>query len=233
MSILREALLKRRRPLLQVALDFTRLEDALNVLKNLWNLPVGIVEVGTPLIKSEGVKAVSIVGSLKWEDVLVLADMKSADVGGLEAGLALKSGADLVTVLGFSDDEVIKAAATVCRSEGADIVVDMIGFKDEARLHRRINELLGLGVSAVNLHVGIDVQKRLGVTASALLSLIRRLKDEFSEKLVLSVSGGIKPYETGRFADAGADIVVIGSAITKSPNPREAAVTALRGLGYL
>jgi len=219
--------------LLQVALDFTSLENALKVLRKLWGLPIGIIEVGTPLIKSEGIKAVSVVSSLKWEDgILILADMKSADVGGLEAELAVGNGADIVTVLASSDDEVIRAADTACKAKGADVEVDMIGLRSEDELRKRIKELLALGISAVNLHVGIDVQRKLGITASALLKLVKEVKDAFGDRLLLSVSGGIKPYEASNFARAGADIIVIGSAITKSPNPREAATTALKNLGY-
>ncbi len=212
--------------LLQVALDFTDLADAFKVIKKLINLDIGIFEVGTPLIKSRGVEAVTAIRSLLKPENLVLADMKTADVGALEVTLAKKAGADITTVLLSSDDEVIKSALEKGEELDIDVVIDTVGVRPRYLLER-LEEVVSLGARVINIHTGIDVQLIRGLTAKDSVDLVRRLKNEYSS-LFLSVSGGIKPEETYLFRSAGASIVVIGSAITRSTDPHAAALRALK-----
>jgi 3-hexulose-6-phosphate synthase len=64
-----------------------------------------------------------------FPDKLIFADMKIADTGSLEAEIAFKAGADLVTVMGAVDDETIKGAEAA-KKYGRKVVVDTIGVKD-------------------------------------------------------------------------------------------------------
>lgn len=115
--------------LLQVALDFTDLRDAIRV-GSLTSLgPAVILEAGTPLIKSEGMKSVDILRSLPGRH-LVMADTKTADVGGLEARLAFEHGADAMSVLAASSEETIKEAVREAEATGRDVYADLIGFTD-------------------------------------------------------------------------------------------------------
>lgn len=214
-------------PTLQVALDFTSLNDALGLLSKISDLDMGIVEVGTPLIKSEGVKAVTAVKSVV-ASTPVLADTKTVDVGGLEAEIMFRAGADFMTLLAEADDPVVEAALKVAGELGGDVVVDFISFRGD--ILRRISELLDLGVRAVNIHIGIDVQRARGVTAASIRDLVRKVASEFPQ-IVLSVSGGIKPTDIPPLLDAGAQILVVGGAITRAPDPREAAKECLRAIG--
>ncbi len=215
-----------RLPALQVALDFTSLDQALRVLREILDLGIGVVEVGTPLIKSEGARSVSEVRRLAGETPL-LADTKTVDVGALEAELFLRAGADFVTVLATADDAVVESAARTSRELGGDVIADFIGFRGD--LLERAKELRDMGVRAVNVHVGIDVQRSRGLTAAGMRDLVRRLSAELSD-VVVSVSGGIRPEDIPALLDAGARIVVVGGTITRSPNPREAAERCLRSL---
>ncbi|KID27907.1 Orotidine 5'-phosphate decarboxylase / HUMPS family, partial [Prauserella sp. Am3] len=52
---------------------------------------VDVLELGTPLVKSAGISAVSAVKAAH-PDKLVFADLKTADAGELEAGLAFEAG---------------------------------------------------------------------------------------------------------------------------------------------
>jgi len=216
-----------RTPTLQVALDFTSLNVALAVLRHLLDLDIGIFEVGTPLIKSEGIRVVSYVRSLVGSSSSVLADTKAVDVGAIEAEVAIGAGADFVTVLAVADDAVINSALSRARELGGDVVVDFIGYRGD--FVRRVSELRDLGVRAINLHVGIDVQKSLGIRATALVNLVREVKREVPEVLV-SASGGIRARDIPELLEVGVDIVVVGGAITRSQNPREEALECLRKL---
>jgi len=213
-------------PALQVALDFTSLNRAIEVLSRISDLDIGIVEVGTPLIKSEGARSISRVRELAGGKP-VLADTKTVDVGALEAEIAIRAGADFLTAIASADDAVIESAARAAWELGGDLVVDFIGFRGDVL--SRARELSEVGISSVNIHVGIDVQRSLGLTATDMRILVKRLSAELSG-LVISVSGGIKPEDIPQLIDAGAQIVVVGGAITRSPDPREAAVKCLKAL---
>ncbi|MEV4649659.1 orotidine 5'-phosphate decarboxylase / HUMPS family protein, partial [Saccharopolyspora sp. NPDC049357] len=67
---------------LQVALDVATLEDALTLARQTAE-HVDILELGTPLIKSEGLDAIKAIKAAH-PDKLVFADMKTADAGELE-----------------------------------------------------------------------------------------------------------------------------------------------------
>jgi len=205
------------RPLLQVALDFTDLNKAISIAEKVWKAGIDILEIGTPLIKAEGVKAITAIRS-RFPEAIILADMKTADVGALEVELAANSGADITTVLGTADDEVIKSAISKAQELKIAVEVDMIGHKDPLNRIKRIKEL---GADIIGLHIGIDVQKQRGLTAEAIGNLVEKAKQIF--KGPIAVAGGLKPHNIHHLIRAGADIIVIGSAITKSQNPYERA----------
>lgn len=226
MGKLLERVLNSRRPLLQVALDFTSIEDMVRTTKILATLPVDIYEVGTPLIKSEGLRTISVLRALIGSNPVILADMKTADVGALEIELAKKAGADASTVLASSDDEVIKSALGAGSKLGVDVVVDTVGVRN---LNESINRLANLGVKCINVHIGIDLQ-RTGITARNYTDIIKTLSTEYQD-IAFSISGGIKPKDIETVKGCGAKIVVIGSAITKSSDPYTVTCEILKKLG--
>jgi len=202
---------------LQVALDFTKLEDAVKLATTIPLDKWIILEAGTPLIKSEGMKSVSIMRSLSHKN-LVVADLKTMDTGGLEAGIAFDSGADITTVLAVAPDETIKSAVNEAHKRNKMVMADLIGLANPA-LH--VPRLEDLGVDIILYHIGIDVQKGRKLTAGSRSSLVREISRE-TGKALIAVAGGVKPQEARELHDAGATIIIIGSAITKSPNPAEA-----------
>jgi len=212
--------LNRGGTLLQVALDFTKITDAVRVLSALIDLPIDVYEVGTPLIKSEGIKSIEIVRALVGNDKVVLADMKTADTAALEVELAYGAGADAMTVLASADNEVIYAALQKASELNVDIVVDTIGVSD---IFKRIREMKAMNVKIVNIHIGIDVQKIRQITAADRLTVIREIVGTFSD-MYIAVSGGIKAADVPGLLQAGVSIIIVGSAITKSGDPRKSAM---------
>ncbi|RLG86638.1 MAG: D-arabino 3-hexulose 6-phosphate aldehyde lyase, partial [Thermoprotei archaeon] len=176
------------RPLLQVALDFIDISEAISIAEKVWKAGVDILEIGTPLIKAEGVRRAVTITRNRFPEAIILADMKTADVGALEVELAANSGADIVTVLGTADDEVIKSAINKAQELGVAIEIDMIGHRDPINRIKRIKEL---GADIVGLHIGIDVQRQRGFTAEAIGSLIKTAKQVF--KGPIAIAGGLKP----------------------------------------
>ncbi|RNL60990.1 orotidine 5'-phosphate decarboxylase / HUMPS family protein, partial [Arthrobacter oryzae] len=110
---------------LQVAMDVLTVEDALELAAKVAEF-VDIIELGTPLIKAAGLSAVTAVKAAH-PGKIVFADMKTMDAGELEADIAFKAGADLVTVLGTADDSTIAGAVKAAQAHNKGIVVDLIG----------------------------------------------------------------------------------------------------------
>ena len=200
------------RPVLQVALDFENLTRAVQAAKEAVAGGADWVEAGTPLIKSEGLEAVR---ELKrsFKDHRIIADMKVMDTGAFEVEIAAKAGADIVTVLGASDDGTIADAVRAGEKYGVEIMVDLLGVEDKAT---RSATVAKLGAAMVCLHVGIDQQMQG--------------KDPFEELKILAakspipvaVAGGLNSETAGKAVQAGARVVIIGGAITKSANITEA-----------
>jgi hypothetical protein len=131
---------------LQLAIDLLSVPDALSLLHKVAPY-VDVIELGTPLIKQEGLSVVTDIKAA-YPEKLVFADMKTMDAGELEADLAFKAGADIMTVLGTAGDSTIAGAVKAGKKHGKAVVADMIGVADKPR---RMKELKTLGVSWVEL----------------------------------------------------------------------------------
>lgn len=197
---------------LQVAIDLLTTEAALELAAKVAPY-VDIIELGTPLIKAEGLSVVTAMKAA-FPDKLVFADMKTADTGALEAEMAFKAGADLVTVMGAVDDATIKGAVEAANKYGKKVVVDTIGVKDRVQ---RAKEVTAFGVAFVELHAGLDEQALPGYSVQTLISEGREAKVPFS------VAGGVNIDTIKDVVTAGADVAVAGGAIYGAKDPAAAA----------
>lgn len=197
---------------LQVALDLLSTKDALALLEKVAE-HVDIIELGTPLIKQEGLTVVTAVKSA-YPNKIVFADMKTMDAGALEADIAFKAGADLVSVLAVAADSTIAGAVEAATKHSKGIVADVIGVADKAK---RVKELKALGVHSVELHAGLDEQAQAGYSIDKLLEAGRGADIPFA------VAGGVNLERIGQVEDAGASVAVAGAAIYGAKDPAEAA----------
>ncbi|PRD48542.1 3-hexulose-6-phosphate synthase [Sphingobacterium haloxyli] len=197
---------------LQVAIDLLTTEAALELAAKVAPY-VDIIELGTPLIKAEGLKVVTAMKNAHPEK-LVFADMKTADTGALEAEIAFKAGADLVTVMGTVDDATIKGAVESAKKYGKQVVVDTIGVKDRVK---RAKEVTAFGVAFVELHAGLDEQALPGYSVETLINEGREAQVPFS------VAGGVNLNTIKDVVAAGATVAVAGGAIYGAKDPAEAA----------
>ena len=111
-------------PILQVALDLLNEHRAIAIAKDAVRGGADWLEAGTPLIKSEGL---DIVRKLKetFPEKTIVADMKTMDTGAFETEMASKAGADIVVILGVSDDSTIKDAIKSARKYGTKIMLNI------------------------------------------------------------------------------------------------------------
>ena len=104
------------------------------------------------------------------------------DAGELEADIAFKAGADLVSVLGSADDSTIAGAVKAAKAHNKGIVVDLIGVADKVT---RAKEVRALGAKFVEIHAGLDEQAKPGFDLNGLL----RAGEE--ARVPFSVAGGV------------------------------------------
>jgi len=199
--------------LLQLALDVTSLERAVEIARAAARF-FDILEAGTPLIKSEGLYAVEALRR-SHPDKRILADMKTADTGRLEAHLALERGADIVTVLGCAPAETIRAAIEEAHGAGGEVAVDLLGLEDPVEAARR---LARLGPDYVVVHRGIDEQRAGRAVDPALVAAVKE-----ASGARVAVAGGLRPESMRGLSGAGVDVVVVGGFVTRSPDPGLAA----------
>lgn len=195
-------------PILQTALDLMNLERALQIAKETVLGETDWLEVGTPLIKSEGMNSIRKLRKL-FPNKTIVADLKTIDTGGFETELAAKSGANIVIILGVSDDETIKDAVRSGQKYGCKIMVDLLGVEDKVK---RAKELVELGIDYLCIHVGID-QQMIGKNP---LAELKKIVKEVN--IPIAVAGGINSENAYEFVKEGAEIIIVGGAITKAEN---------------
>jgi 3-hexulose-6-phosphate synthase/6-phospho-3-hexuloisomerase len=133
------------------------------------------------------------------------------DTGDLEVEIAAKNGADVVCVLALAEDFTIKRAVNQARAHGVRIMADLIGVHDRIK---RAMELQDLGVDYILLHTPLDVQKVKEEKVDASLELLRELVGALD--IPVAVAGGITVETAGYLKEAGAEIFVVGRAVTKA-----------------
>lgn len=226
--------------LLQLALD-TPHADTVRRLLDRTAGDVDIIELGTPLLIRYGV---DIIAGIRRDhpDKKILADLKIADAGAVEAGLAFDAGADIVTVLGTAHPATLREAGERAKRSGGRVMADLITVRevDEAvSLARRLDRS---GLDYLCLHTAFDARRQGGTggqggpdgpdgpdDSARTLESIGRVR-AVVERAGLAVAGGLDPALIEQLIPHGPDIVVVGGYITGNPDPDRAvqAVQAVR-----
>jgi len=204
-----------RPPYLQIALDNPSLERAKEVVSQVPQSDRLIFEVGTPLLKKYGAKAVRELRDTA-KDMFIVADLKTLDVGKVEVDLAFEETADAAVAAGLAAPEILDGFIYEAKRLGIYAFVDMMVVADPIQKLRSLKEL----PHVVILHRPIDVEKA-GVHHR--MELIKEIRQAFPhERLLIAIAGGIVP-ETARDAlEKGADIVIAGRYITQSKDVKRA-----------
>jgi len=195
-------------PVLQVALDLLEIERAVMIAREAVDGGADWIEVGTPLIKSEGMNAIRIIRD-SFRQQTILADMKTIDTGAIEVEMAAKSGADIVMILGSSDNSTIQDARRAADKYSVRLMTDMISISNPII---RARELEKMGVDIINIHMGIDMQ----MMGRSPIELLKKIRDEIT--IPIAVAGGLDASSASEAIAAGADIIIVGGNITRSSN---------------
>lgn len=113
------------KPLLQIALDQSRLDKALEVA-DIAAPNVDIIEAGTILCLAEGRKAVETLRE-RYPNHILVADYKTADAGSTLAEIAFDAGADWFTVMCAASLATIEKAHEVAVARGKEVQIELFG----------------------------------------------------------------------------------------------------------
>jgi 3-hexulose-6-phosphate synthase / 6-phospho-3-hexuloisomerase len=205
------------RVLLQVALDFVDTSRALKCAREAAAGGADLLEVGTPLLKAEGLAAVRLLRK-EFPHLPIVCDAKTMDAGRAEVEIAAKAGASIATVLGVASDQTVQECIEAGRNYGIQVYVDLLGHPDPAA---RARQAEAWGASYVGVHCPIDEQMA-GMDPFARLRAVAG-----SVAIPVAVAGGIHSESAADAANAGASVVIVGGFITKSEDAT-AATRAIR-----
>jgi bifunctional enzyme Fae/Hps len=197
-----------RPPYIQISLDIPDLGRNKKIIASLPRSDRIILELGTPLIKRYGTKVISELREIA-RDVFFVADLKTLDVGKVEADLAYEETADAVVAAGLAPVETLNAFIHEAKRLGIYSAVDMLNVQDPVKKLRTLKAFPDIVV----LHRGID--QETGRTLG--LELIHELRQAFEDKrFLIAVAGGIVPETAKEALEKGADILVVGRYVTQS-----------------
>lgn len=197
-----------RPPYLQISLDVPDLERTKKIIAQIPKSDRIILEVGTPLIKRYGTKVISDLREIA-KDVFFVADLKTLDVGKVEADLAFEETADAVVAAGLAPAETLDAFNSEAKRLGIYAVVDMMNVEDPLKKLKSIKEF----PDVVILHRGIDQE----TGRSHGLEIIPEMRKTFKDKkFLIAVAGGIVPETAKEALAKGADIIIVGRYVTQS-----------------
>lgn len=199
-------------PIIQLALDYVDLAPAL-AMAQLVHEEVEAIEIGTPLTKAAGMNAVSAVREL-CPDNIILADVKSPDVGGLEAKICFDAGADWMTVLGAAPLATVELALQEANSRpGKEAIIELTGIRD---ILARAREWRSIGMERMVYHRGWDE----GNTSRLWEPTDRAVIEELIRMgFKISVAGGLELETIPFFQGVDISVFIIGRAIRETPDP--------------
>jgi 3-keto-L-gulonate-6-phosphate decarboxylase len=204
--------LKLKPPVVQIALDFATIEEALAAAKIGIAAGVDWLEIGTPLIVSQGLRPISEMVQA-FPNYPVLADYKTMDSGGKNVHRTKAHGGHIMTVCANAPDETVKSAIAAGKETGIWVVADTIGVKNQAA---RARQCADWGVDMVYLHYGAD--QRLADPTRDSTQWI----DEVLEAVSIPIGVGCFGVDDAiRAAAKGADNITIGHPVITAPDALE------------
>ena len=189
----------------QLSLDLTSLDEALETAEIGVEAGVDWLEAGTPLILAEGLRAVEGLRS-RFPDKPIVADLKTMDGGYLEAEMMAKAGATFVVVMGRAHEATIRRVVDAGRDFGVKVMGDNLGAEDRVACAKWMESL---GVDVIVHHIGFDER---GLIKG--LSPLDELEDVVrAVSIPVQAVGGLSIPQAIECPRHGAPLVVIGAPL--------------------
>lgn len=199
------------KPIVQISLDLTDIDEALNTAAMAIRAGVDWLEAGTPLILAEGLHGVRKLRE-SFPGVPIVADLKTMDGGYLEAEMMAKAGATHVVVMARAHEETIRCVVNAGRDFGAKVMGDNLGCPDMVGAARRLEDL---GCDYIVHHIGYDERRGIAARGNRMPSPLDQLREVVGAVGVpVQAVGGLTLEQAIRCPEYGAPLVVLGAPLT-------------------
>ncbi len=192
-------------PIVQISLDVTSLDEALETAAIAVDAGVDWLEAGTPLLLAEGLRAVEQLRR-RFPDRPIVADLKTMDGGYLETEMVAKAGANLVVVMGRAHEATIRRVVDAGHDFGVKVMGDNLAARDRVSCARRMQDL---GVDFIVHHIGYD-ERRLVAGLSPMDELDAVVR---AVSIPVQAVGGLSISQAIECPSRGAPLVVLGAPL--------------------
>ena len=192
-------------PIVQLSLDLTSLDEAIETAAIGVEAGVDWLEAGTPLLLAEGLRAVEALHA-RFPEHPIVADLKTMDGGYLEAEMMAKAGASFVVVMGRAHEATIRRVVEAGRDFGIKVMGDNLAADDRIECARWMARL---GVDVIVHHVGFDERNMIrGLSPLDELDQVVR-----AVSIPVQAVGGLSIAQAIDCIARGAPLVVIGAPL--------------------
>ena len=197
-------------PLVQISLDLTNIDEAIETASMALRAGVDWLEAGTPLILAEGLHGVRNLRD-SFPNVPIVADLKTMDGGYLEAEMMAKAGATHVVVMARAHPETIKCVVQAGKDFGIKVMGDNMisdNMIDGAKL------LEDLGCDYIIHHIGYDERRGISAQGGKMPSPLDQLLEIVKAVDVpVQAVGGLTLEQAIKCPQYGAPLVVLGAPL--------------------
>jgi 3-hexulose-6-phosphate synthase len=192
-------------PIVQLSLDLTSMDEAIDTAAIGVEAGVDWLEAGTPLLLAEGLHAVEKLRA-RFPKHPIVADLKTMDGGYLEAEMMAKAGADFVVVMGRAHEATIRRVVQAGRDFHIQVMGDNLGADNRVECARWMERL---GVDVVVHHIGFDERAMIsGLSPLDELDGVVR-----AVGIPVQAVGGLSIEQAIECARRGARLVVVGAPL--------------------
>lgn len=198
------------KPVVQISLDLTTVAEALETAEMAVRAGVDWLEVGTPLVIAQGMRAVEALRE-RYPDIPIIVDLKTMDGGWLEVELMARAGATHVVVMGQAQRETIELVVQAGGDFGVHVMGDNLGMPDAVDGARMLADA---GCDIVVHHIGYDYRTVRKQRGEAVESPLDRLREVVAAvPIPVQAVGGLTIEQAVEAPSYGAPIVVIGAPV--------------------
>jgi 3-hexulose-6-phosphate synthase/6-phospho-3-hexuloisomerase len=203
------------KPIVQISLDLTNIDEALKTAEMAIRAGIDWLEAGTPLILAEGLHGVKQLRAA-FPGIPIVADLKTMDGGYLEAEMMAKAGATHVVVMARAHEETIKCVVNAGRDFGVKVMGDNLGCENMVAAAKWLEDL---GCDYVIHHIGFDERRGIAARGLRMPSPLDQLREVVNAVTVpVQAVGGLSLEQAIQCPAYGAPLVVLGAPLTIDAN---------------
>ncbi|HWL10925.1 MAG TPA: orotidine 5'-phosphate decarboxylase / HUMPS family protein [Planctomicrobium sp.] len=198
-------------PVVQISLDLTNIDEALETAAMAIRAGVDWLEAGTPLILAEGLHGVRALRNA-FPGVPIVADLKTMDGGYLEAQMMAEAGATHVVVMARAHEETIHCVIKAGRDYGVQVMGDNLACPDMVAGAKWLEQL---GCDFIIHHIGYDERRGIVAKGGRQPSPMDQLRDVVQAvSIPVQAVGGLTLEQAIATPSYGAPLVVLGAPLT-------------------